>query len=331
MNVSLWRIVWIALPFAITAWYFKKPVKRDLKFEPLKWAVVSSTIVTMMLLSMFCIPFINTEIWELRRIWWSCLGAMPPTIWVAIAGAALGVAFGRMSGGSSHGARWLTATPLALWLFIAPSESELVGMSRFAPPRWKDGVCLQSTGFTCTPSAAATLLKVYDISATETEMAAQCETTNRGTHVLGLARGLAAKLPEGKFSVRACRLIPGEIQRVHLPCITFTCCHAWVIFGILPGGDLEIGEALGGRRRVSWNEFASSFSGEAVLVTPLDGTKYASMGTRGVEITSGNTDVSKLTMAGSFDREMDGSGRTLVRFGSAPIDVLKAQTESEGW
>jgi hypothetical protein len=331
MNASLWRIFWIALPFVIAAWFFKKPVKRDPKFDPLQWAIVSGSIVTAMLLSMFCIPFLSTAIWEIRRVWWSCVGAMPSTIWMVLAGAALGAAYGKMNGGSMHGARWVTTAPLALWLFVAPPQSDLVEMSRFASPRWKDDVCLQSTGFTCTPSAAATLLKVYDVPATETEMAAKCETTRYGTHVLGLARGLAAKLPEGKFNVRACRMVPGELRRVQLPCITFTCCHAWVIFKILPGGDLEIGEALGGRRHVAWNEFATSFSGEAVLITPLDGTKYAAMATRGTEITSGNTDVSRLILAGSFDQEIDGNGRTLVRFGSAPIDVLKAQTESEGW
>ena len=202
-------------------------------------------------------------------------------------------------------------------------------MHRFAPPRWKDNVCLQSTGFTCTPAAAATLLKVHGVDTSESEMAAACATTRSGTHVLGLARGLASKLPEGKFAVRACRLVPNEILRAHLPCITFTGCHAWVIFRINRDYSLEIGEAFGGRKTVSWNHFAESFCGEAVLVNPVDST-YSSVGMHGVEIAA-DTNTSTLTLAGSLIDEVDACGRTVKRFGSAPIEALMAQTESEGW
>lgn len=331
MNWWLWRAFWAFLPFAIAAWFFKKPVKRDLKFEPLKWAVVSGSIVTALLLSVFCIPFMNSVIWEVRRIWWSFIGAMPPTLLIALVAVPLGAAYGRMSGGSLDGMRWLAIAPIAAWLCLAPAQSDLVEMSRFTPPRWKDDVCLQSTGFTCTPSAAATLLKVYGVQSSESEMAVRCATSRSGTHVLGLARGLASKLPEGKFNVRACRLVPSEIRRVNLPCITFTCCHAWVIFNILPNGNIEIGEALGGRSIVTFENFAASFCGEAVLVTPADGPSYAAMGTRGVEITAGNTSESQLTLAGSLIDEVDGCGRTIHRFGSAPIETLMSQTEAEGW
>jgi hypothetical protein len=112
MNWWMWRVVWTFLPFAIAAWYFKKPVKRDLKFEPIKWAVVSGLIVTSLLLSVFCIPFLNTAIWDIRRVWWSCIGAMPPTLLVALVAIPLGAIYGRMRSGSSDGLRWLAAVPL---------------------------------------------------------------------------------------------------------------------------------------------------------------------------------------------------------------------------
>jgi hypothetical protein len=38
------------------------------------------------------------------------------------------------------------------------------------------GTCLQTTRYTCSPAAAATLLRKYDIDATEQEMAELCLT-----------------------------------------------------------------------------------------------------------------------------------------------------------
>jgi hypothetical protein len=323
------RVVGIFLPFVVTAWYFKKHVRRDLKFEPLQYAFWSGLFVTALLLGMLCYPFLSTVIWQIRRVWWSCLGDMPGTGWVAIVGGILGVAYGRMNGGSLQSVRWLAAAPLLGWLFLAPQPSEIVEMNRFAPPRWKDDVCLQSTGFTCTPAAAATLLKVYGINTTESDMANRCSTSRSGTHVLGLARGLASMLPAGKYSVRACRLVPNDILRAQLPCITFTGCHAWVIFRVNPDYSLQIGEAFGGRSTVSWNEFSKSFCGEAVLVNKSDST-HAAIGSRGVDIAS-DTDPSTLTLAGTLTEELDKCGRTVKHFGSAPIEALMAQTESEGW
>ena len=89
---------------------------------------------------------------------------------------------------------------------------------------------------------------------------------------------------------------------------------------------------MGGRRKVSWGEFASHFCGEAVLVTPNDHRRSAKLSGASTEITQANTDPSTLTMAGyTVCREVDDSGRTLVRFGSASIDALRSRTESEGW
>lgn len=332
---TLWQAFWLFLPFLAVVWIFRGRMSkrnRDLDFDPLRSAVFSGLVMSALFFALFSMPFLNTAIWDFRRLWWSFLGALPAAYWIAPAAGLLGYLFVRLQESRWGNLRWLTAAPLALWLICAAPQSQLVEMNRFARPRWQDGVCMQSTGFTCTPSAAATLLRVYGVEATESSMAVQCATTRSGTHVLGLARGLASKLPEGEFTVRACRITPEEIRHVYLPCITFTCCHAWVIYRI--GGDnmLEIGEAMGGRRQVTWSDFASSFCGEAVLVTPNDHRKTVPLDGAGKEITQANTDPATLTLAGyTVYREVDESGRTLVRFGSGSIEKLQARTESEGW
>lgn len=58
---------------------------------------------------------------------------------------------------------------------------------------WRNDVCLQSTNASCSPASAATLLRWYQIPATEQEMAELCLTRREGTHWQGLYRGLKLK------------------------------------------------------------------------------------------------------------------------------------------
>ena len=64
-----------------------------------------------------------------------------------------------------------------------------------------EGICLQSTGYSCGPAAAATLLHHYGVSATEDEMAELCVTRGGGTRTAGtsdagILRGLRHKLQD---------------------------------------------------------------------------------------------------------------------------------------
>ncbi|MEM9420740.1 MAG: hypothetical protein AAGA25_17065 [Planctomycetota bacterium] len=63
-------------------------------------------------------------------------------------------------------------------------------------PTWIDGVAMQSSSATCSPAAAATLLKTKGIEANERDMAVLCLTNPKGTPLLGLYRGLALIGPQ---------------------------------------------------------------------------------------------------------------------------------------
>lgn len=80
---------------------------------------------------------------------------------------------------------------------LAVAGYSLVHPLRGEVPRcndlWENGVCLQSTNASCSPASAATLLKYYNIPATEQEMAELCLTRKEGTHWQGLYRGLKLK------------------------------------------------------------------------------------------------------------------------------------------
>jgi hypothetical protein len=74
-----------------------------------------------------------------------------------------------------------------------------------APPkmndRWEMGVCLQTSQASCAPAAAATLLALHGIKTTEQEMALLCLTSERGTSMLGLWRGLKLETAGTDFDV----------------------------------------------------------------------------------------------------------------------------------
>lgn len=80
--------------------------------------------------------------------------------------------------------------------------------------RWdKLGTCLQTTKFTCSPAAAATLLRKHGINAGEQEMAELC-LTRYGTSWQGLYRGLKLKTAGTAWDVQVCRCSPDELERL---------------------------------------------------------------------------------------------------------------------
>lgn len=68
--------------------------------------------------------------------------------------------------------------------------------------RWSMGICRQTNNATCTPAAAATLLATHRIRSDEREMAELCLTSERGTTMWGLYRGLKRKTAATELDVR---------------------------------------------------------------------------------------------------------------------------------
>lgn len=59
--------------------------------------------------------------------------------------------------------------------------------------QYANGVCLQTSRATCSAAAAVSLLNLYNIRGDESELARLCLTSNRGTNMLGIYRGLTLK------------------------------------------------------------------------------------------------------------------------------------------
>jgi hypothetical protein len=97
---------------------------------------------------------------------------------------------------------WRVPPPAFRRIFIigALTAACLVAIYRpilAAPPSlgdvWRRGVCRQTSQASCSAAAAATLLAQYGIKTNEAEMASLCLTSNRGTSLHGIWRGLNLK------------------------------------------------------------------------------------------------------------------------------------------
>lgn len=86
---------------------------------------------------------------------------------------------------------------------------------------WENGVCRQSTHDTCSAAAAATLLRMHKLEATEQEMAKLC-ITRKGTSWLGLYRGMKLKTAGTDWDVEVFSVDADQLaQNKSYPAIVF--------------------------------------------------------------------------------------------------------------
>lgn len=113
---------------------------------------------------------------------------------------------------------WLRLGPAGVWrklpiliLIVAAAGYSVMYYLPTRPPQCEDEwarpvppmtwpVCLQTTPYTCSAAAAATILNTLGVQTSEQEMARYC-LTRSGTTWLGLYHGLATKLLDKGYSV----------------------------------------------------------------------------------------------------------------------------------
>ncbi len=99
--------------------------------------------------------------------------------------------------------RRLMVVPLTLLLAAYSIVAPLVGYAPVCGPSPSTSLLVsQSTPHTCSAAAAASLLRLYGIEATESEMAQLC-LTRQGTHWMGVYRGLKMRTQQTSWKVVA--------------------------------------------------------------------------------------------------------------------------------
>ncbi len=135
--------------------------------------------------------------------------------WFPVAGAMLAAMAWRLVPG---GLIRRGISPLALLLASSIAlTAPFWGSSPKCNNNWtRDGICLQTTRYTCTPACAATLLRLHGIEATEQEMAELC-VTRKGTSWLGLYRGLKMKTRGTSWDVE---IVQQDLNKLRGNCST---------------------------------------------------------------------------------------------------------------
>lgn len=195
--------------------------------------------------------------------------------------------------------RWrrpFTVTALLLMAFVHLILP--VGRPMIAPVQtgtralWKGSVCLQSHESTCGAAAAATLLTMNGIPATERQMIDACLTSEHGTEPLGVFRGLNVGVRGYQSHAKIASRDPGDwVGKGELPNVALIRFddfgprsgstrwllgprgegHAIVVVGFEDGRWLLADPAVG---LIRWSDadFRKRFTGDAIF---LAGRKHS--------------------------------------------------------
>ena len=152
------------------------------------------------------------------------------------------------------------------WHIVRPAAYDLKGQV-------VDGVCFQSTGYTCGAASAVTLLKTMGIDATEGEMAELTLTApGRGISAVGAAYGLKRKLARESRLERVSLEDCGKDHLDSLPTpflvglkFKIWCDHMVCVLQV-DKDVVTLGDPLVGRKDWDRKEFEDEVRGMAVVV-----------------------------------------------------------------
>jgi hypothetical protein len=143
------------------------------------------------------------------------------------------------------------ASLVAFGLVLVPFAKQLLFGLDYGSlaDRTQDGVCLQTSKFTCVPASATTLMRVQGWQASEKDLAREAGTTSRGTEIWYLMRALRKRGYEVQFrQVRTIEAAPvPSIIGVHVGDVG----HVVVLLDKDRTGA-TVGEPLCGRHHYTW-------------------------------------------------------------------------------
>lgn len=134
-----------------------------------------------------------------------------------------------------------------------------------------NGICLQSTSYTCGAASLATFLNIYDVKTTEIEMAKLARVRPfMGTSALGVYWALRHKLEETSFGSKIKNISFDELKQFDKPSIittklTFLVDHVIVVLGY-EDGKFNIIDPLSGKYSIDEKELQEKWRGVVIYI-----------------------------------------------------------------
>jgi hypothetical protein len=222
-------------------------------------------------------------VWLTDNLWLArVLPVADVAVWANLQAPAVGllagVAWSRMTGRAWQKSVLVgTLVLVGLWRMAGPC---IGAVPQLRPGRWHRGICVQTTTSTCSAAAAATLLRMAGIHATEAEMTSLCLTHIDGTTALGLYRGLKIKTAGTRWDVVIFTGRADDLKHQPLPAIVSIRSpgaasgvlgvgnrHSVVVMSFGDAGSIQIGDPFtGGRERWTVEELEPAYVGEGLAL-----------------------------------------------------------------
>ncbi len=148
---------------------------------------------------------------------------------------------------------------VSIWPFLAPMVDRKQ-LSRLQTNVDKNGICLQSTEYTCGPASAVTALRKLQLSAEEGQIAIlSCTSDQQGTPTDMLAESLQSEYAKDGLVVK-CRVFKSisELKQagLTLAVVKYSLLEDhWVTVLEVTNSEVIIGDPLAGLTRLSYDEF----------------------------------------------------------------------------
>ncbi len=167
--------------------------------------------------------------------------------------------------------RWLVIV-LAVYFMKAGWWMTPAGVGAVGPTKIDmEGICRQTTEYTCVAASMVTMLRAHGVEAEEREMAELSRTQVGGGATDSRALwALDLKLAGTAWRARYVSVRPGELASVPKPCMVqlnwgFFTSHMVPLLRA-DEKDVVIGDPLGGLRRMSLESFRRQWKGQAIVL-----------------------------------------------------------------
>lgn len=170
-----------------------------------------------------------------------------------------------------HSLLGIVVAGYVLWPGVALAQSRRILDGRPTHIR-SDGICLQSTDYTCGPAAAVTALHQLGVKASESELALLARTSPAtGTPPEVLARAIEKRHGADGIHARCLRLQDLDSLRDHIPCLVTVrlgpWTDHWIYITSINEDTVEHGDPASGWEQMTHQEFMARWRRVAVLVT----------------------------------------------------------------